>query len=188
MTPKSGMPISDVDTVAKKSLGSSIFMKNRGKVVGEKESVLERHRRERIPIRGAPPRLSGVQEGIRRSRTWSGFLPLRFHSVRIIERRDEWVHQRALVEIIRRGFGGRLRLPCQIGMQRSTRTRGEVVIRIHVHVRDLVLRKRRRGWFPHKGLCLDLSGRNTRRGGNAPRHLGRHWPIVSIVKGRREVT
>jgi len=144
----------------------------------------QRHRRERIPISRAPPRLTSGQEGICRCRTWAGLplrrLPLWFHGVRVIERRGEWVHQRDPINI--------LRIPYYLGMQRSTRTRGEGIIRTGVRVRNVVLGKRGRGGLPRRRLNLEPNGGNTRWRGNAPRHLQRYWPLVSVVKGRREVT
>ena len=127
----------------------------------------QRHRRERIPISRAPPRLTRGQERIRHCWTWAGLplrrLPLRFHGVRVIERRGEWVHQRDPINI--------LGIPHHVRMQRSTRTRGEGIIRTRVRVRNVVLGERGRGGLPRRRLNLEPNRGNTRWRGNAPRHL-----------------
>lgn len=144
---------------------------------------LQRHGRGRIPISGAPPYLRSGQKGIRRCRVWAGFplrlLPLGLHSMRVIERRGEWVHQWALV----RG----IRFLSQFGVQGSAWTGGEVIVRVRVHLRSFVVGKRRWGGLPRGELSLEPNGRNTRWGRNAPRHFLRYWPLVTIVKGRCEM-
>jgi len=147
------------------------------------ESELQRHGRGRIPISGAPQQLRSGKKGVRRCRVWAGFplrlLPLGLHSMRVIERRGEWVHQWAIVRSIQ--------ILSQFGMQGSAWTGGEVIVRLRAHLRSFVVGEWRRGGLPRGELALEPDGRNTRWGGNVPRHFLRYWPLVTIVKGRCEM-